>query len=222
MRICIAADSSRVESVMEEKGPEGFFSFFYVDTGPRGSATAAGGRGLRDLARSISTNKADLCVLPAELFLDMEPAERPPLVMASGPLELMAECFRQGCVDYLREPWETLELRARCLRFFRLRIKVGGVEIEATRGRLSLGQTGVELSEEEYRLMRILVLNLNRPVPRTALDYALWGSEKAGSRALDFHISALRQKLRSLSPDCATALVACRGSGYRLGGVSCG
>jgi DNA-binding response OmpR family regulator len=81
---------------------------------------------------------------------------------------------------------------------------------------------GVELSECEYRLARILVLNLNNPVPRDALALALWGRPRSGSRAVDVHVSSLRRRLDLLEPGLGRFLVCSRREGYRLVGEYCG
>lgn len=208
MRICIVADSSRAAIIKEEREPEGCLSFFFIE------------RVAEDSKEALP--RADLHVLPAHAFLDLKPGERPALAMAYGRPELMAECFRAGCADYLREPWELPELKARALRFMRARLRVGGSVLEIREKLLSCGGKSLELGEEEYLLARILILNLNRCVPRPALEYAAWGSERPGSRALDVQISTLRKKMSTLIPAASGALRACRGSGYRLEGESCG
>lgn len=166
---------------------------------------------------------ADLYLLPASLFLDLEPERRPEPLFAYGGKELILETMSSGCADYLREPLEVEDLEARALRLFSFKLRLGGGSLFCSAERKLAAEAGeVALTEAEFRLFRILALNLNRPVPRPALDYALRGSRLPASRAVDVHIASVRRKLSALLPGAGACLRASRGSGYVLLGTACG
>ena len=229
MKACIVADPELLEQLQADEAE------------PRGDGCghpAQRGFLVLELLPRLALSPAwkppsrDLYVLPASFFLDQTPDVRPFPAFAYGWTGLMAECFRQGASDYLRSPWDIEELEARALRFLKVRLRLGRSSLEFSGRRLSLEDTpsgaiapsggGTELSECEYRLARILVLNLNNPVPRDALALALWGRPRSGSRAVDVHVSSLRRRLDLLEPGLGHCLVCSRHEGYRLVGEYCG
>lgn len=240
MKACVVADPELLVQLQEEAEPRGDGcghpeqrGFLVLELLPCAA-----------MAPAWRPPPSDLYVLPAPLYLDRPPDTRPFPVFAYGWPGLMAECFRQGASDYLRSPWNAEELEARALRFLKVRLRLGSSSLEFSGRRLSLGGgpsvgpvlsgdfvpsgaiaapgSGLELSECEYRLARILVLNLNKPVPRDALALALWGRPRSGSRAVDVHVSSLRRRLDLLDPGLGRFLVCSRREGYRLVGEYCG
>ena len=228
MKACVVADPELLVRLQEEAEPRGDGwghperrGFLVLELLPRAA-----------LAAAWRPPPADLYVLPAPFYLDLPPGARPLPAFAYGWPGLMAECFRQGASDYLRSPWDAEELEARALRLLRVRLRLGPSLLEFSGRRLSLfggpsagpvpSGGGVELSECEYRLARILVLNLNNPVPRDALAMALWGRPRPGSRAVDVHLSSLRRRLDLLEPGLGRFLLCSRREGYRLVGEYCG
>ena len=221
MKACVVADPGLLEELQEEAKPRGDGcghpaqrGFLVLEFLPRAATVAP-----------WLPPPSDLYVLPAPFYLDQAPEARPFPAFAYGWPGLMAECFRQGASDYLRSPWDVEELEARALRFLRVRLRLGRSSLEFSGRSLYLGEGqagGLELSEREYRLARILVLNLNKPVPRDALELALWGRPRSGSRAVDVHVSSLRRRLDLLEPGLGRFLVCSRREGYRLVGEYCG
>jgi len=135
----------------------------------------------------------------------------------------MAEAFREGCADYLRDPWGLEELTARAGRFERFSLSLEGRIVRVSHRRLACSGRQVSLGEAEYRAFRTLAWSLNAVVPRSALRA---GPGQAGtgpeSRAPDVLISGLRRKLGSLDPGLPGALRTIRGQGYLLVGDACG
>ena len=170
--------------------------------------------------------EADLLVMPVELFLKLSETSLPGPVLAYGSTELMAQAFRAGCLDYLREPWDLAELCARSSRLESLRVHSGRFDLELRRRLLLIRGPLVELKTleltvAEERLLRILMLNAGEPVPRPALAFALWDEERGPSRAIDTHISCLRKKLEAAVSGSASLLKSSRGRGYRLLAEAC-
>ena len=121
-------------------------------------------------------------------------------VFPFGPSRHIERAFSLGARDYLREPWSYEELKARIFHNLSapfLTVPTTGARIDFRPGSL-IGPGGrILLSEEQTRIMRVLLAVPGTPAFREALHIALWGRFKPGSRALDMHISALRKKIRT-------------------------
>lgn len=168
---------------------------------------------------------ADLHLLPASLYLDIPPSARPRPCLAYGPPGLMAEAFRAGCADYLRDPWGLEELKARAGRFERFSLSLEGRIVQVCHRQLACSGRRVSLGEAEYLAFRTLAWSLNAVVPRSALRPGDGpGQTVAGqeSRAPDVLVSNLRRKLKTLDPGLPGALRSIRGQGYLLVGDACG
>ncbi len=141
-----------------------------------------------------------------------EPGPTPPLVLAFGPGEHLRAAFLAGCADYLKEPWDPVELETRLLRVATAgRRALGmslGYELQGRLVRLPDGRE-VTLSAHEAVVAGLLFANLGEIVSRRTLAFALWGRlPPQTSRAVDMHVSALRRKL-------GRDLISCvRGQGY--------
>jgi len=161
----------------------------------------------------------DLAVIPADLYLNLAFDLRRAPSFAYGPTALMEASFAAGCLDYLREPWDLAELFARASRIRTLRARGGDFTVELRDCLLTIStpiEAEILLTEPERRLLRVLMLNAGLPVPRRSLSFALWGEERAWSRAADVHISSLRKRLEAVSPEMGMLIKASRRLGYRL------
>jgi hypothetical protein len=166
----------------------------------------------------------DLSVVPAERYVELSENSRPIPTFAYGPAALMDAAFAAGCADYLREPWNLAELFARASRLRSIRAAGSGftmVLIDSRLRILSPVDIELDLGEAERKLLRVLMLNAGRPVPRSALCFVLWGDEHRQSRAPDVHISSMRKRLESVCPGMGLLIKANRGLGYRLLMKSC-
>ena len=142
-------------------------------------------------------------------------------VIAHGPAGLMRSAFLEGCIDYLRDPWtpEELALRAEaaiarqraCFEFPWGEARLEGNDLCAPGGR-------APLTHHEALILRALLRQRGRPVPRSALACLLGGSalRGGGSRRIDVHVSALRRRVRSVVPDAGRFIVCVRGEGYMV------
>jgi len=213
MTICFVAEKgylaygAAIRDEVERERP-GFLSIFLLETPPS--------------YEGWLPPRADLYLLPASFFLDLKPEARPEPLFAYGSEELILEAMDSGCADYLREPLDGMEIEARARKLFSFRLRLGTVSLSCSAERLiSGGQGQGSLTEAEFRLFRILALNLNRPVPRAALDYALKGQRGPRSRSVDVHMASIRKKLEGLGPGTGAALKSVRGAGYILLGTAC-
>jgi DNA-binding response OmpR family regulator len=138
-------------------------------------------------------------------------------VVAYGDETGLRAAFIAGCKDYLREPWSANELSLRVARLVEASsFCLGWGDLNLTPGSARTSTGSVSLSIQEYRILRVLLLQLGKPVPRAVLYYALWGRCESSSRAVDVHISSLRKKLKTIAASSLAGplIRSARGCGY--------
>ena len=126
-----------------------------------------------------------------------------------------------GADDYMIKPFHYPELRARIGAVLRRRasrregpVRVGELEVDPARRRVTVGGREVELAKKEFTLLRVLASDPGRVFTKEDLLREVWGSPAPGkTRTLDSHASRLRRKL---DPDHSRYIVNCWGIGYRL------
>jgi DNA-binding winged helix-turn-helix (wHTH) protein len=170
---------------------------------------------------SLPEERVDAYVVPVEqASLLLDGASRPPTwlpVLAYGGASDLPAAFLAGCRDYLREPWSPEELSFRVVRIMNTsRFPVSWGQVRLSTGFAATKHGEVALSSHEYRILRVLLMQSGKPVPREVLYYALWGRSGRSSRTVDVHISLLRKKLRVLAPSISSDRLICsaRGCGY--------
>ena len=107
-----------------------------------------------------------------------------------------------GADDYVLKPFDLSELLARVRVLIRRRcgraqskIKVGEVCLDPNAHQVFyLGQL-VNLSRQEYRLLKLLMENIGGVITRDRLETALLDKEELESNALEVHIHHLRKKI---------------------------
>lgn len=101
--------------------------------------------------------------------------------------------------DWLRLPIELDELHARADRLLARAATTGAALIRVDDGALHVGDSIVILSEQEERLVRVLIERQGQLVPRGELQRAVWpDGAPADPRALDNRVKTLRARLRGL------------------------
>jgi DNA-binding response OmpR family regulator len=150
------------------------------------------------------------------------------VVVGYGPPEHLRAAFLAGCDDYLKDPWDAVELGCRLERCRQgSGAAAGGApagDYQFSWGTVHLGELAVcagaqcsSVSLPEYRILAALLRHRSEPVPREVLYYAIWGRSGQGrSRVVDVHVSSLRRKLLGLFPESAGCLRCLRGAGYLL------
>jgi DNA-binding response OmpR family regulator len=146
--------------------------------------------------------------------------ELPVLILsARSDLPTKLESFRLGATDYLSKPFSFDELVARVRVHLRhtseddaSNVRVGGVELDLARRRVTVDGVSADLSDREFRLLYHLVSHAGEIVSRERLLSEVWGySFDPGSNVVDVCIRRLRKKLGPASP-----IETVRHAGYRL------
>jgi DNA-binding response OmpR family regulator len=148
---------------------------------------------------------ADINVIPAPMLdrVTEDEAIRLPILVYGSHI-FLRRAFLAGCADYCKEPWTLDELEARLDRI--IASVTRGYDFPWGKlgfsGRdASVSGTGLGLTYQELRILRVLVEQRGNVVPREALFYSLWGNPgSASSRIVDVHVSSLRKKIARAVP----------------------
>ena len=166
-----------------------------------------------ELARAVQARRKLDQVAPV--------AETPTLLVVTVP-RLPGVDFSLGFDDFILRPIVPAELYAR-LRQLDWKsaafgsdevIKVGDLVIDLAGYECSLGGRRLDLTHQEFELLRFLAQNRGRVFSRDQLLQKVWGYEyTGGTRTVDIHVRRLRAKLGPVSSGLIATI---RHVGYKM------
>ena len=128
-----------------------------------------------------------------------------------------------GADDYLPKPFGVLELMARISAVLRRsgeparakkQLCYKNITLDDERRLVRVDDKKIALTFKEYELLRHILANAERVLPRDSILESVWGYDFAGeSRTLDMHIKTLRRKLGPAGEHIKTI----RNVGYKIG-----
>ena len=132
-----------------------------------------------------------------------------------------------GADDYITKPFRLRELLSRIKTVIRRNersaetgavIQLGNLAINTSSGKITRGDTDVQLTALEYRLLLTLVNHEGQILTRSQLLEGIWdvGGDFVNDNTLTVYIKRLREKIED-DPAHPEIILTVRGLGYRIG-----
>lgn len=144
------------------------------------------------------------------------------ILSARSELEDRVEGLDTGSDYYLTKPFESAELLA-CLRSILrrksdirpLELEFGDIRLNVESAVVSSGTRSISLRAKEFELLRILIENRDKLVPKETLFLKVWGYDtEAEGNVVEVYMTFLRKKLAHIKS--RVRITSVRMLGYRL------
>lgn len=129
----------------------------------------------------------------------------PPILFLTARIDVQDRVrgLRLGAEDYMLKPFHPIELQARVDGILRRhhqrdeRYRALDVTLDLSTHEVRKGPDLVELTPQEFELLKLLMRHKNMALSREQLLQAAWGYDYlGGTRTVDMHIQRLRRKLQ--------------------------
>lgn len=165
-----------------------------------------------------------------ELLQQVRPRIKTPVIMLTGRGEDIDRIIglEMGADDYLGKPCNPRELVARIRAVLRRsgqqsapednsdRLDLHGIELDSGKRQVRVSDTELELTSAEFNVLAELMRSAGTIVSKDDLtEKVLHRKLTAYDRAIDVHVSRVRQKLAAVLPD-RELIKTVRGAGYML------
>ncbi|MFD2233311.1 response regulator [Phaeospirillum tilakii] len=180
----------------------------------REGETADGVAGMEEALAALATAAYDAVILDLgladgdglTLLRDLRRRANPVpvlIISARERLEDRLAGLNAGADDYLAKPFALAELVARLRALLRrppqlapTRFEAGNLAIDEVTQEVTVGGDRLDLPRRERGVLRLLLRQTGRLVPRSALENAVFGFDSAvGANALEVYIHRLRRRL---------------------------
>jgi DNA-binding response OmpR family regulator len=219
MRILVVEDERKVASFIQSGLEQDGYAVDVMHDGDEAGAQAGlidydcvvldlmlPGRSGFQVLRDIRSKKSELPVI---------------ILSAHAAPEERVAGLNAGADDYMAKPFVIAELSARIRALLRrgkpreVKLRIGDLEIDTVRRRVSRGGRAIELKPKEYALLEFLAHNSDRPVTRSHIIEHVWDIHfDSISNVVEVHINSLRNKIDRGAP--APLIHTVRGVGYML------
>ncbi len=124
------------------------------------------------------------------------------VLTAKASVEERVAGLDAGADDYMTKPFGLAELSARIRAVLRRGapgetvLRIGDLEVDTVRRRVSRAGTPIDLKPKEYALLEFLVRHADRPVPKNLIIEHVWDIHfDSVSNVVEVHVNALRNKI---------------------------
>jgi two-component system KDP operon response regulator KdpE len=188
----------------------------------------------KDALVKVATEKPDIIILDIglpdidgiEVTRSLREWTQIPIIILSvrGSEKDKVAALDLGADDYLTKPFVVGELIARVRATLRRSVrtpgepsfKTGDLEVDLERRLVKAAGNELQLTPNEYELLKILVVNAGKVMTHKHLLLAVWGPEYIGEfHMLHVNISNLRRKIEP-NPMRPQIIITESGVGYRL------
>ena len=141
-------------------------------------------------------------------------------VSAYGGGDTVARALEAGAADYIVKPYSPAELAARVSLALRRHtapgtFRIGDLEIDRDKRRVTLAGRPLRLTATEYRLLNALSLDAGGASSYEVLQRRVWGPGKGDAQAVRSAVTKLRRKLGDDARN-PRYILGERGMGYRM------
>ncbi len=147
-----------------------------------------------------------------EIIKSLHSKKRVPVIVISAVCNTCkkVELFKLGADDYITKPFDNDELLARIevqLRHSKNSkevkniLKFKDIVLNTLEHTVECNGLSVNFSKTEFKLLRVMLEDVNRVFPKSFLIESVWDNEEsADDNTLNVHISKIRNKLKEKNP----------------------